>query len=177
MCVSCLAGKYSAALGKSACIDCPSGIFANVSGLTSCIPCSPGSYQDLIGKSICLACGLGYFTTKEMNFSSCVGCLQGKFTSKIGLFSVLRALLEVMRTSEVFLFANNVLERPQSLKAPYYQQTVHIAPKDIMVILQTRKIANYVQILMEMESIVLLGAKFLSFLRDFSGWRQILLLL
>lgn len=68
-CVSCDAGKYSAA-GASTCSACSAGTYS-AAGASSCSACSAGTYA-VAGSSSCQACSTG--TWSSSNAGSCSNC-------------------------------------------------------------------------------------------------------
>ena len=68
-CVSCDAGKYSAA-GSSTCSACSAGTYS-VAGSSSCSACSAGTYS-AASSSTCLTCSTG--TWSSSNAGSCSDC-------------------------------------------------------------------------------------------------------
>ena len=88
-CVSCVAGKYSAAVAATSdatCAACVTGKHSLQIGATSdaiCADCGPGKYAPTIASNSCSNCSPGTYSASSA--SECTTCAQNSFWSAVNL--------------------------------------------------------------------------------------------
>ena len=71
------------------CISCPAGTYQNASGKSECIPCPAGEYQSESGKSQCESCPAGTYT-KYKGSIRCIDCPPGSYQNASGQTNCLK---------------------------------------------------------------------------------------